>query len=254
MRCTTSTSSSAAQTGRSEPPVERPLYVGPPHVTLQSVGGLSGQRKPPEPRVVEDRWDLSALKLSPGSQVDFHAEAADYCPHSGQSEPRRLIVVTDQELQDRIAGRQELLLAELARVLKMQRDGRAEVKSLEARLAERGWLEQIELDRLEAAELNQRQVQRSLTSRDEGVPMHLLLLLADLENNRIDSPELQQRMRDFLAETDRLGRTQLPEIGRDLTGAVKSCKSTCRNRPSCRRAATPQPPPRWPAPARARTR
>ena len=116
------------------------------------------------------------------------------------------------------------MLAELARVLKMQRGGRAEVKSLEGRLAERGWLEQAELDRLAAAEFNQRQVQRNLTSRDEGVPMHVLLLLADLENNRIDSLELQQRMRDVLAETDRLGRTQLPEIGRDLTAAVKSAE------------------------------
>ncbi len=96
--------------------------------------------------------------MPPGSQVAFFATATDYHGQTAKSEPRRLIVVTPEELQQRIAGRQELILAELARVLKMQRDGRGQVTALEIRLGELRRLEPIDLDRLQAAELNQRQV------------------------------------------------------------------------------------------------
>ncbi len=202
--------------------VELPLDRGPPRVAPQAVGGFSGDARPAEPRVIQYRWDIAALGLPPGSQVAFHATAADYKPQTGKSEPRRLTVITPEELQERIAGRQELIRAELDRVLKMQCDARRQVKALEIRLAELGRLEQLDLDHLQAAELNQRQVRRNLTSRMDGVPMHVLTLLDDLENNRIDSPDMQRRMQTLLAECQRLDREHLPLVGRDLTAAIKS--------------------------------
>ena len=108
-----------------QPPAEvlPPPYQGPEHVKPAKISGLSDEAKPPQPMVLSYRWDLAELKLPPGSQVAFFATATDYHGQTTKSEPRRLIVVTPEELQQRIAGRQELILTELARVLKLQREG-----------------------------------------------------------------------------------------------------------------------------------
>ena len=140
------------------------------------------------------------------------------------SESRRLIVVTPGELQDRIAGRQNLLLSELDRVLKMQRAGRGQVEAVEIRLDETKRLDQPDLDQLRAAELGQRQANVVLTGAGEGIPSHVSAILADLENNRIDIPDLKQRLNLVLDEIERLKRDHLPVIGRELTSAVKSAE------------------------------
>ena len=128
----------------------------------------------------------------------------------------------------------------------MQQAGREQIEGLRIRLQELKHFEQPDLDRLRAAELNQRQVNNLLTSTGEGVPMHVLAILADLENNRLDTPDLVRRMQDILAELDRVGREHLPEIGRELTSAIKTAEISltdsprprgrgdgriCRNRP-----------------------
>lgn len=172
-------------------------------------------------RVVDHRWDLGPLHLQPGTQMFFYATAADYRPQTGKSDPRTLMIITAEELLDRIAGREKTILAELERVLKMQRGCRSQVESLRTRLAELRQLGQAEVDYLQAVGQNQREAEQVLTSRGEGVPMHILALLADLENNRIPSDDVQRRLSAMLDEIDRLGRECLPAIGRELSAAVK---------------------------------
>ncbi len=206
------------------------LYAGPEKMPQQSHGGLanaSGGVSQP----VEYRWELEPLQLEPGAQIEFHAEASDYLPQTGRGDARRLMVVTSRELQDRLAARQSLLAAELLRALTMQQAGREEVEGLLIRLQELKHFEQPDLDRLHATELNQRQVNNLLTSVGEGVPMHVLAILADLENNRLDTPELVQRMQDILAELNRVSREHLPLIGRDLTSAIKSTEISLTETP-----------------------
>jgi len=125
----------------------------------QAVGGLSEGARPP-PRTIDYRWDVSSLELPPGTRVSLLAVAGDYLPQTGKSEPRQLLIVTPEELHDRLAGRQELILAELTRLLALQRDARTHVAAAEARLGRSGRLEQADIDRLQAAELAQREVSR----------------------------------------------------------------------------------------------
>ena len=127
-------------------------------------------------------------------------------------------------MQDRLADREKLVLAELERVLQMQRGCRAQLESLRARLAEQRRIGQAEVDLLQALQHNQREVDRALTSRGEGVPMHILALLADLENNRLPTDDIQQRMAALLDQIDRLGREHLPAIGQELTAAAKTAQ------------------------------
>ncbi len=219
---------------------ELPLYTGPersqPKSETPQVGGAeSGDR-----RMIEHVWELAELALQPGDQITFHATACDYRPQTGNSEPRRLAVITPEELQDRLAGRQSLILAELARAVQMQRGNRSQVDALQIRSSEVGQLDRHDVDRLRAAELNQRQVGRSLTSRSEGVTMHVVALLADIQNNRVDSPDLQRRMEALLAAIDRLGREHLPVVGRELTAAIKSAEISLQQPPDAKDPPTPK--------------
>jgi hypothetical protein len=201
-----------------------PLYTGPPQAPSRA-GGLSAATDLGESRVVTYEWQLAPLGLKPGIQVPFHATAADYKPQTGQSEPARLAVITREELTDRIASRQAFILAELNRALDMQRQGRQQVATLDIRAGQIGKLDQLDVDRLQGAELNQRQVYRTLTSRTDGVPMHILGLLAELANNKIDSPDIQRRMQGLLDEIDRLDRDHLPAISHELIASIKTAQN-----------------------------
>ena len=61
------------------------------------------------------------MKLTPGVQVTFYATATDYRPQSGKSDSRRLVVITPEQLIERIGQQQRFLLAELGRALEMER-------------------------------------------------------------------------------------------------------------------------------------
>ncbi len=173
---------------------------------------------------VDYRWELAGLELAPGSQLEFQVRATDYSPQEGRSQSRRLIIITPQELQDRMAARQARLLALLGRVVEAQRTARAEVASLAIRLEETHRLDTAELDRLRAAALNQRQVHRSLTSPDEGVPVEIRALLADLDNNRIDSPDIRRHMEQLGRQLADLDRAELLPADQELTAAVKTAQ------------------------------
>lgn len=203
-----------------QPDAQATLFLGPDRVAPQSVG-LSGDPKGDQRRIAYD-WNLADLGLRPGVQINFHAVAADYLPQTGKSDPRRLVIITPEELADRIAARQTALLGELARVLAMQRQARQQVAGLEIQARQVGRVGQLDLDHLRGAELNQRQVTQTLTSRTEGVPMHILGLLTDLKNNKVDSPEVERLMQGLLAEIDRLAKDHLPKIGEQLTSAAKA--------------------------------
>jgi hypothetical protein len=207
----------------SEPESTRPLWTS---AALPRPTPLSEGQAAPEGdhHVVDDRWNLGPLELKPGSHVTFYATATDYKPQTGKSESRSLTIISAEELQDRLAAREKLVLAELERVMKMERGCRAQLESLRARLAEPRRVAQPEVDLLQALQHNQREVDRALTNRGEGVPMHILALLADLENNRLSTDDLRQRMAALLEQIDRLGRERLPVIGQELTAAAKTAQ------------------------------
>jgi hypothetical protein len=215
-----------------QPDVVQPLYVGPERVQPQSKG--LEQAEQGDRQVVSFVWDLAPLGLTAGTQVTFHVAAGDYRPQTGTSEPRRLSVVTPEELTERIASRQAFLLAELKRVLGIERQGRQQVAALEIRAGEIGLLDQLDLDHLRGVELNERQVIRTLSSRTDGLPMQILALREELDNNRLSSPDVQRRMEAMLGELERLDRQQFPVIARELTAAIKSSQIRLQEQPAGR--------------------
>lgn len=205
------------------------LYEGPATMEqrIAPKGGLETDAG--DNRTIEHRWDLAPLGLKPGVQVTVHATATDYKPLVGQSHPRRLTIITKQEQEERVAERQTLILGELARVLKLQRESREHLGGLQIQMEKIGQLSKQDIDHLQGAELTQRQVERGLTSKTEGVPMQIEGLLSDLRNNKVDSPEVERRMTAIKTEIQRLGKDHLPAIDREMTGSLKASQDRLRD-------------------------
>lgn len=203
----------------STPEQTLPLFSGLPQPPQQPAPAPAG-----DSRLIDYRWKLAPLNLQPGTQLLFHATADDYLPRAAKSEPRTLTIVTPDELRDRIADRETLIAAELQRALTMQRASREQIESLQTRLPTLRRFEQSDIDRLQTAEHTQRDVNQLLTGRDESVPMHLLAMLADLDNNGIANADARRRIASLLDELERLERELIPPIGHDLTAAVKTAQ------------------------------
>ncbi|MEX2561310.1 MAG: hypothetical protein WD403_15410, partial [Pirellulales bacterium] len=215
------------------------LFEGPATVSrgTATAGGESAERGLGDSRLLEQQWDLSPLDLPPGSELTLHATATDYRPQVGQSHSRRLSIITPEELTDRLAERQNFILNELARVLKLQREARQQVSGIEIQLQQLGRLEKTDVDQLQSAQLAQRQVERTLTGSD-GVASQVRGLLADLANNKVDSPDIQRRMQGLLDEMNRLGEEQLPLVARHLTAAVKQAQAQLPTSPDAAKPPT----------------
>jgi hypothetical protein len=198
------------------------LFTGPDHAAPATV--VAGQSRPGQSETIDYEWDLASLKLPPGTQVLLTASAADYRPQTSTSAPRRLTIVTPQELEDHLAQRESLVFNELLRILKMQQSARLETTAVESTLDRNGRLQKLDVDQLRGDELSQRQVRRSLASPTEGVRVQIVGLLNELTSNKVVNVELERRMQSFADQIDRLDRQELPAIENELTAVLKSAE------------------------------
>ncbi|MBL9125525.1 MAG: hypothetical protein JNG90_17945, partial [Planctomycetaceae bacterium] len=120
------------------------LYAGP-RPAVAAAATPPGTTVAGEQRSVEQRWDLAALDLKPGTQLTVRAAASDYRPAEAISPPRRITIITPAELDERLAERQAFLAAELARHLKLEQDARHQVAALKIQLREVGQLSPADL-------------------------------------------------------------------------------------------------------------
>lgn len=219
-----------------------PLYRAADQAPRLTSGGLLKSGQLGESRVVVYRWQLGELDLAPAAQLTFWATAGDYVPQTGRSTVRRITIITPEELEERLTQRQQLVFAELQRVLKMQQAARTQTSSLEIQLNEVGRISRTDVDQAQSAELNQRQVTRTLTSTSEGIPAQIADFLAELHSNRVDSPSIERHMTAILEEIDRLDQNHLGTIESELTKFVKAAQaqlSRDAKRPSAARPPVP---------------
>jgi len=203
------------------------IYRGPDSAPRVEESGLRGKGERGESRDVEYAWDLSGLDgLAPGQWIEFSVVASDYKPQEGQSVLRRLTIISNDELEERIAARQSYILGQLAEVLRAQRETRSQTKSLEIGLEVAGRLDERDIEQLQSAELNQRQVGRMLADPNDGVQTQIEALLHELESNRVDSPEVARHMGKLLEVVKQISREHVPLIERELTGAMKVARAS----------------------------
>ncbi len=207
-----------------DPHVSIAIYQGPPQPPrVELTSGMP--RLDGDARKVEHRLELSELELAPGTEITVQAMASDYRPSVGESTPRLICIVAPEELAELLAQRQDVILSELGRMLGLTREARGQTNDVQIQLEQVGSLTPADADQLQTAELTQRQVERGLTSPREGVAAQIESLLADLDNNRLDNPDMRRRMESLSGRIGELEQQNLPIIKRELTNAVKGSRS-----------------------------
>ncbi|MBS0210985.1 MAG: hypothetical protein JSS27_18735 [Planctomycetes bacterium] len=203
-------------------PTELSLFTGPDQLPA---GDFAATAAAGHSASVDHRWGLSEWKLKPGVSLTIRASAIDYHGAEAQSPTRRVIIVSRDELQDRLSDRQSAILGELARMLKLQQDARQRVAGLQIQLDQAGQASKQDVDHLQQAELTQRKVQQGIGKPETGLPSQVKELLTDLENNKIESVDVAARLDDLLKALEGLGKEQLPTIAGELTTALKELQS-----------------------------
>jgi hypothetical protein len=219
------------RSGRSQPERERPqaqeriaLYRGPkqPPAGSRDSRGPRGER-----RIVERLWDLSSLELPAGAVLTIHAEAADYRPGIGRTiVPRRISIITAEELEARLAEHQSQIVRQLERALAAQRTTRDEVRRINIRLQEAG-LAAGDHNALQAAEINQRRVSRMVIDPVDGIPPLIDSLLAQIEMNQLPTASgMRTILENLSTELDGLSADSLGIAERELTAARKEIEAS----------------------------
>ncbi len=185
----------------------------------------TNETRPSESLAIDYEWDLATVTdLQPGQTMDFFLAASDYKPQLGLSARRHLVVLDDADFEDRIGQRQSYVLHQLAEALRLQQEARSQITAMEIQLGETGKMQKQDIDALQSAELNQRQVQRLLNGED-GVEPQIVALLAELEISRIDSPDVRRRMSSLLAEVRRIQHEHLTVVQREMINSLKIARA-----------------------------
>lgn len=198
------------------------LFAGPAAVTPVKFSPLKEASPEGESRTVEFVWNLAELKdLAPGVTLTWHIAASDYKPQAGLSPAQRLTIISQEELEDRIAQRQNAILLQLQEALRKEQKARSDVAALTTQLDSVGRLGKQDIDQLQSVELEQRQVKRTLSAESDSVTAAVQLLLSELASNQVDSPEVVRRMTGLATEIQRLAREPLPAAERSLNASLK---------------------------------
>ena len=171
-------------------------------------------------------WDLATIPgLAPGSVLAVRVTAEDYKPQQAATVVRRLTIISDQDLENRVVQKQGAILSQLAEVLRLEREARTQTSSLEIQLREGKQFTAEAVNHLQSTELNQRQVQRLLGDPQDGVETRIQTLLDELSNNHIADRGVGARMQKLLAAVRELNRRELPAIAQALTASLKSARA-----------------------------
>ena len=206
------------------------LWHGPDQVTPESDNVARGEDEGVQ-RTVRHDWDLSSLPdLEPGAEIDFQLVAADYQPQEGPSASRRITIISAEEHEERTVQRQAEILAQIAEVARLQQQTRGQTTQLEIPLREVGTLNRDEVDQLQGAELNQRQVQQRLGHPSDGIQSQVTDLIRDMESNHLDSPATMERLTQLRDGIRALNEHALPRIEHHMIDALKLAREDLSTR------------------------
>jgi hypothetical protein len=182
-----------------------------------------------EARTVEYGWSLSPLRLSLGTQLICHASAADFRPGIGRTAaPRRITIISSDELTDRLADRQNQIVRQLERALAAQRGTREETRRLEIQHLGAQAVTQDDRVALQSAELSQRQIGQMLVDPSAGVPHLINSLMGEIEINQVFVPDLRSSMARLLEGLVQMSAGTLNTAERELVAARKGADGLVR--------------------------
>lgn len=182
--------------------------------------------RPVKHQEVRYSWDLSSLKLAPGSIVTFHAEARDFDnlkgPNLGKSRELRLRIVSDEEIAHQLDDQRREIREETARILSMQKQAQTPVEEALRTLARTDRVGPPEREELKNAELIQRQVGNRITSKSDGLDQKIRRFLDDLRNFKVENADARKQMEEMRAGVDRIRENHLGPAEQGLSHASKN--------------------------------
>lgn len=170
-------------------------------------------------------WDLAEEPdLAVGQTIILQVVAADYLPSVGESSPVRLTIVSEAEMIDRLGRDQSLILNQLEESLALQQTVRSRLGEVMIQFSDVAEFNDEHSQRLQSAELSQRQINNKLAQGDNSAASQVEALLSRIEQNRIDAPAMQRRLKQLQDTLNSLASGPLPTVSQDLLDAVKSAR------------------------------
>jgi hypothetical protein len=207
------------------------LWSGPeqvsPAAAPAAIAGEDGVQ-----RTVAHDWDLSLISgLEPGTYLEYRLVARDDRPQEGAGATRRITILSPEEHDERLMQRQAEILVQIAEVARMQEQNSDQTSQLAALLRDAQRLGRGDVDQLQGAELNQRQIEQRLVHPADGLAAQVAELLRDFERNRVDNPLVVQQLNRLEAALQTLGDTLLTRIERQLLTALKTARDAVQDGP-----------------------
>ena len=131
------------------------------------------------------------------------------------------MIVSPDEKTAELASRQGRVLDELDTAYKQQIQTHDHVGQLKIQLQKAGELRFEDIDLLKRLEIEQRQINSRLSHPALGITARTQDLLEELGQNKINDPDMEQRLRGIATEIGILQEDHLPTIEQELTNARK---------------------------------
>ena len=204
----------------------------------QTISLFLAGRTLPLTQTAEYQWKIADLKSQPGGRIVFHTEATDEFDlstefpggnapplHIGRSVTRTLTIVSSAEKSREIAQRQEGLLNDLERAFKLEQQAHGQVGDLLVQIENAENFRPEDLDTLQRTEMGQREVASQLGNPTTGLEKRARDLAEELQNNQINDPQTERRLKRIGDELSRIGHEYLQPIEQELTRARKLVQS-----------------------------
>lgn len=179
----------------------------------------------PEQIRPETTWDLAPHDWSAGTQIVVLAEASDWYDltndHIGTSNPRTLIIVSEDEKRSELTDRQAALLLDLERSTTTLESAHQNLTGLQLQLDEAGNLRSEDIDILKRIELDQRQIVSRLTEGNASLQQQARSIQQERTDNAVEDAASQALLESLVGELNFLRDETFPEIGQKLTAARK---------------------------------
>lgn len=205
-------------TAEGEPNVERETIadLGPEPPALGTLG-------PTDERSIEHDWDLEPLQIAEGTELTLWLVATDYQTKEGRpATPRRLMVVSDEEYQSRLAERQSRLLGQVQQALETQRGAIEATGDLDAETRDSSQVDRRDLDRLTSIEFQQREATAIVADPTTGATVAAERILEDLRRSRLEAPELESQLDSASEALRQLANGALPAARGELASARRA--------------------------------
>ncbi len=174
-------------------------------------------------------WDLAPHEYLVGTQVVIHAQASDWYDladeHVGTSNPRTLIIVSEEEKRAELTDRQAALLLDLERAATSLESAHQNTNELKVQLDEAGSLRPEDLDVLKRVELDQRQVSSRLTGGSGSLRDEAIAIQQERSDNAVEDAESESLLDSLVGELDFFRNDAFPQIEQKLTEARKLSNS-----------------------------